>query len=323
MSDLEAVIKQSVVDKIVSSQNYPLTVFEHRKPYEGKNIDLNSLNTHDAIDIPTEDFFKNIDEGMKLTYKQNKFYDNTNEELEKSFFKNLSDLKENFESCRKAHQEFDEYISSNPGSNLSWDGPDLSELDNLIDSIDDYEKDLKSYKNLKSLIEFKALVTKVKIKVSKPSFEINGTRFNLNSLVVFPSGTGEVWAKYKWLKCIRRTRVGGICYRWRWTTRNTRILKVSLTMKVNVKAHANVIINKTILNIYGKFDELRLDHRFLRLIPLEKLANKYVSKKPLAIFDAGVFVKTLPVLNKKFKISSIEVPETTKQIIAKIEIEEV
>lgn len=321
MSELEAIIHQSMVDKVVKSVDYPYTIFEHKRTYEGftEEVDQN----YDSAEIPSEEFFNKISENLAIAYNKDYSFSEVDEELERNFLDNLSELRENFKECRNAHNAFSEYTTNNPDTSLTWDGPSIDELDTLITSIDNYGDNTNKFAPLLSLVKFTALVTRITVKVQEPDFELNGKRFDLNNLTVIPSGSGEVWAKYKWFKCTRRTRIGGICYRWRWTTRNTRILKISLALRVKVSAHAKVIPENSLVKIYGEFDKLRLDHTLLRIIPLEKLANGYLGKKPLVIFDAGQFVKTIPVLKKDFKVSKIEIPNDTGKVNVKISIKQV
>ena len=137
-----------------------------------------------------------------------------------------------------------------------------------------------------------------------------------------PSGTAEVWAKHIWLKCVRKK--WGICYGWKWTTKETRLLSVSLVdVKFKVKAHATVEPKGTLVNIYGTFDEFRIDYPILKEIPLEKLGNSYLKDLPVAIFDAGVYAKTIPVLDRSFSVSNINIPSEEGQITVEVTVSQV
>lgn len=324
MSELDATIHQSMADKIVDSVKYPFTVFEHKNPYEGFEI-LDSED-FDSLEISTDDFLKETSKTVLNEYSVLSISEES-QMIENNFFGDLKDLKTNFIECKNANKAFATYLNSNPDSSYKWDGPSLEELDDLIEAIDVYEADLSNFNSLVSLIKIKAQVTWIRVKLgSRPDFRINGQRFDLKNLQVLPSGTGEVWAKYKWLKCTRtiNTPIGRVCYRWRWTTRNTRLLKVTLkNIKLNVSAHAKVTPKGSRVNVYAHLDELRLDYRYLRKIPLEKLGNKYLSKDPVVIFDAGIYVKTVPVLNKDFRVKTIEIPNEQDKITVKVSVEQV
>ncbi len=324
MSELDATIHQSMANKIVDSVKYPFTVFEHKNPYEGFEI-LDSED-FDSIKINTDDFLAEISKTVQNDYSVLSI-DQVSQKIEDNFFENIKDLKTNFIECKNANSAFTEYLNTNPGSAYKWDGPSIEELDDLIKTLEDYEADLSNFNGLVSLIKIKAQVTWIRVKLgNRPDFRINGQRFDLKNLLILPSGTGEVWAKYKWLKCTRsvNTPIGRICYRWRWTTRNTRLLKVTLKdIKLSVTAHARVVPKGAKVNVYAHLDELRLEYRFLRKIPLEKLGNKYLTKDPVVIFDAGIYVKTIPVLNKDFKVKAIEIPNEQDKITVKVSVEQV
>lgn len=320
MSDLRATINQSMADKIVNSVNYPFTVFEHRKPFEGFSL-KNEIEIDDEIDIDSELFLKETNTILSKKFTINGYdaveQDSVN--LATNSLNELRALKENFKECLSAYKKIEEHNAQNPDQTHQWDGPTEEFLNNIIKDIEDYENNnLANYKSLSGLIELKAQITWIRVNLGKrPNFGLHGQRFDINIPSILPSGTGEVWAKHKWLKCVKYVSIFGkkVCVGWKWTTKLTRLLSVTLKdIKLKVKAHAIVKPLGAIVNVYGVFDELRLDYKWIDKIPLEKLANKILGNKPVAVFDASKFVQTVPVLNSSFRVAKLEIPNETGKI---------
>lgn len=325
MSELKATINQSMADKIVKSVNYPFTVFEHRKPFEGFSF-TNEIESDDEINIESEQFLKDIKVVLNGTFENYEDKEQELDDLAVNFSTEIRGLRENFEECLVAYNKIEEWNTQNPDQKHTWDGPTKDFLESIIKDIKAYESNsLQDYKSLSKLIEIKAQITWIRVILGKePNFLLNGQRFDVSLPSILPSGTAEVWAKYKWLKCTKYVEIFGrkICVGWKWTTKLTKLLSITLKdIKFKVKAHAIVKPKGAIVNVYGAFDELRLDYRFIDRIPLEKLANKILGDKPLTVFDASVFVKTIPVLNSSFRVSKIEIPNEANKIAIDITVD--
>jgi hypothetical protein len=329
MSDLKATINQSIADKIVDSVTYPFTVFEHRKPFGGFGLLNAEVNSDDEVSIDSKTFLDQITSSHKNSFKSFEPNEQIIEDLHFNFYSELTALKENLSECLISFDKVEKHNIDNSDNELVWDGPDKNYLLETIENLSAYEKILISdnsksnnskidYSKIDKIIEFKGQITWVRVTLGKrPVFKINGKRFDLNLPSILPSGTAEVWAKHIWLKCVRKWR--GICYGWKLTTKETRLSSVSLVdVKFKVKAHAIVEPKGSLININGSFDEFRIDYPILKEIPLEKLGNYYLKNLPVAIFDAGVYVKTIPVLDRSFRVSNINIPNEEGQITIEV-----
>ena len=60
---------------------------------------------------------------------------------------------------------------------------------------------------------------------------------------------------------------------------------------------------------------MRLDYPILEKIPLERIVNKELDKKPLAVMDVRKLVATLPVVDARFQLDSVSLPRSQRQIV--------
>lgn len=313
--DFVATINQSMANKLVDSVTYPFIVFEHRKTFSGFSALDQAVDIfEDEILIDTKLLANDAMQTLKATYGRRRSVDQASEDIGAQVGEDFEETLSVYENCLKSFDEVEAHNQANPNRKLTWDGPSKTELKSIIASLKKFgEYSLKDFTQIKKIVEFKVFVSWIRIAVSKPSFTLSGSSFQLNVPDVLPSGTGEVWAKYKWIKCIKRK--WGICYRWKIVTKSKRILKVTLKdIKTELSVVAEIMVSGPLVRVFANVIKLRLKYKYLDKIPLEKLANKKLSDKPVIAFDASKFVATMPMLGSKFRVQKIAVPSATGKI---------
>jgi hypothetical protein len=316
--DLQTTINQSTADKFVNSVKYPFTVFERKSPYEGVDLAATtSLSLDDEILQKFDDalHIELLDEVNRLPangYSQTSRFERSNLSIETR--QSLDEIATNTRDCLAALAA---HAAESDSSKPNWDGPTQQELETILDAVEAETLDLASLRIALGDWDITALIAWIRVDVRQvPTFLLGGQTISLG-IKVASDGTGEVWLKHPWLKCVKKWR--GICYSWKKIVKHTLLLRVTLRgIKVRAKAKAELSTQNASVLVRGKFDELRIDHRYLDQIPIEKIANVAMSNKPISIFDASRLIATIPVLNSQFAVDSIAIPTVPNEISVQV-----
>lgn len=317
--DLESSVTQSAADKVVRSVSYPFTVFEERKPYEG--LAESPAGSDEAVwefDAAAYDAVVQDAVGQwSGTFTHSRTQPDA-ESLGGEMLALINSLSTNAAECMSSLDEVERYNQDNPSEPLTWDGPDRAELQEIIDLASEAGLTVANLNKVLGDWGIKAVVTWIKVSLGvAPTFTLAGDSFALSLPKIVVDGTGEVWAKHPWLKCIKKK--WGICYKWKKVVKHTRLLRVTLRgLKFKVGARATILTEGALVKARGHFDTLRIDHRYLDRIPLEKLANRKLQDRTVVVFDARELVATIPTLKSKFKVDSIHVPPTPGKVSVEV-----
>lgn len=313
--DLQSSVAQSAADKLVKSVGYPFTVFERKSPYEGLALaDFEADPEDEAIYRLDEKQLRQLlgeaDKVPKTYDRQGNRPMKQEDQLAHETLRGLEEIAANARECLDALHA---HTAAKSEDKPAWDGPTEQELKDIIAAA---EARPLSYDSLRTTLGdwgITPLVTWIKVQLREaPAFTLGGTVFGLG-VKVAADGTGEVWLKHPWLKCVKKWH--GICYGWKKITKHTLLLRVTLRgIKVKAKAEAHLSTNGPLVLATGKFTELRLDHKWLDQIPLERIANQALTAKPVTIFDAGKLVATVPLLGSRFTVGSLVIPNVPGEI---------
>lgn len=309
--DLEATVNQTMADKIVDSVKYPFVVFEHRKPFSGFSAyDVAKDVFEDESIVDTEFFLKDTLKYINQSHRSRPVNDQPFENMATEVSDEFHKMLDNYTECLNELKASEEWNRNNPGKEpIKWEGPKRSELNSIIKELKAFtsEGKINNINLFKKLIDVKAMVTWIRVALGKrPTFKLSGSNFKVTAPNILPSGTGEVWVKYKWIKCVKTK--WGICYRWKTVTKTKRILKLTLKdVKLDVISSANVLTEGALVKVYAKLNRLRLKYRYLDKIPLENLANQKLSGSPVIIFDASAYIAMVPVLDSSFRVEQISI----------------
>lgn len=323
-SDLQSTINQSAADKLIRSVAYPFTVFERKTPYKGLamlSFDADELDEAGA-GMMTEfedDQYKALLEEVAKTpvrYDEQGIVEATN--LAQQTRQALIEIGQNARECKEAKQALD---ARPEPDKPAWDGPTEEELNEIIATAESSSPDLESLRALGDW-GIAALVTWIRVQVREaPGLTLNSPTVGL-SVKVGADGTGEVWLKHPWLKCVKRK--WGICYGWKKIVKHTLLLRVTLRgIKVRANARAHFETDRALVKARGEFIELRLDHRYLDRIPLERVANLALADRKVTVFDAGKLVATVPVLGSRFTVDRLDLPQASGAVTVQVTVRQV
>lgn len=321
--DLESTIAQSAADKLVNSVKYPFTVFERKSPYEARSDgEFEGPAPDDELayafdDAQHSELLKLVSSLPARRYSRASRTQRT--ELAEETRRALDEIAANARECGEALAA---YGNTTGTDKPDWDGPSRKELDDLLAVVEAETLDLGQLRKVLGDWGISPVITWIRIDLREaPVFKLGGSSVSLG-IKIATDGTGEVWAKHPWFKCIKKWN--GICYRWKKIVKHTLLIRVTLRgIKVRAKAKAEFSTRGAKVVVRGRFDELRIDHKYLDQIPIEKIANKALDDKPIEVFDAATLIATVPVLKSRFTIDKIGLPNTPGQISVQVTLRQV
>lgn len=293
-SDLSATVSQSSADKLVKSVTYPFTAFDHSWPFQGRVLDgADSDYEYPAAEI--KKMLKGAQRGGgPLTLPATK--DSPDTQVARDILRAGSEVIESAKACLRARDEAE-------AAGKNFVGPSRADCQSVLDG---------GVAGLASIrgIRFKAHLAWLKVVVAdQPQLSLGVPTTSINNLNVRVSATGELWWYHPSLHCSHW------CFEWHVTWGWSRIGAITVEgLKVAIAAHANISTQNTLIIAKGVIDKLRLDYPILRDIPLEGLANRALDGKLVFVFDAGKYLATVPVLNSRFAISSVQLPRSANGI---------
>lgn len=290
MVDFSARINQSACNKLLDSISYPFVAFERRETFPGcGNVSV-------------------LEDGEYIRL--------SNAQVDEMF---ASCVRRKSKSVRD-EQPLDDQLFSFGGSIIQqaklvldavddpkYEGPNKADLEKIIDG--GIQKLGPNLRRMMGDWGLYAWCPYLKITLRrKPSITLRSPVIDLNGIRVRVSATGELYAKFPWLNCSR------FCTKWEKVIKCEKVGSVSVTIDIAIEAHATLAASGAMVFATAMFDKLRLDYPILRLLPLEDLVNPFLRNKRILVYDASKLVSTLPVLESRFGIKSINLPTQAQGI---------
>jgi len=298
-SDFSAELDQALCDKIISSANYPLTAMENVNPFPGCGKiapeKISEIYAYSKIEI---------DELIKLS---SDYIDDNKQESDATVYDQVYSFGSSF--IQQAKRVLDAIENAPKSGPQAYQGPDKDILEEIINSgVRGISKSIKPLGD----IEFYAWNSFLKIVIKdKPSIKLNSPRVDLSNIIINVIATGELWAKYPWLDCYKW------CTVWKKVTKCERVASITVSLDIKAKLHCDLETEGARVKAVGKFDELRFNYPILDKLPLEGIANKSLQGKMIYIYDASGLMATIPLLQSKFSVQSIDLPsEVGKLVVA-------
>ncbi|HEV8274066.1 MAG TPA: hypothetical protein VGQ04_22285 [Chitinophagaceae bacterium] len=324
--DLKTEINQSAFDKILTSMDIPLVLFEHNSPFP-KNL---------AAFDPTSKFDE-FDKVYGYDEMQSLFSWGVNGEATRMADVNDLELKKELKnqwltSMEEVNEVIDNYdYAVKKQTEPGYTGPlpsDFEGGDISIAKLKTWQKaDVKtiltdlSKMAVTSKLDFvRAHLSYAKAELyDRPTLTVNSPNFKAANIKVKVSATGELWMKVPRFKCCRH--IGPICVwvcidRWEWI----KIASVSPSVKIGSDVSITFEIQQLKIFAGGLFDKLFLDYFILRDINLAGIGNIYLRNKKFELYDVSKFVASLPYINKKFRIQDIKLPPRSGGVTVEIDI---
>jgi|GEM_PF-6399616 len=303
--DLSASLNQSAANKLLDSVVFPLLLVNTTNPPPGIQLTTESVNEDEIIlskDVVTallQEVVKSADpKSTRIPGREISVY---NEALS-----NLTKTIESAKAYLRAKQEAENTVPPTP-----FEGPDAKFVQSMLDN------GIEGLANIQG-IQFKVICSKLQIIAdNKPGLSLNGPTITVSSLKITTNATAELWWYHPTLHCSR------FCTNWSITWGWDRVASASASVRVDFDGYASVVVNGKLLLAYLHINKLRLDYPILREIPLEGIANRVLANKQIPIFDAGNFVASIPVINSRFAIESIDIPIITNGIEIDISIKQI
>lgn len=297
--DLTTTIDQSAFTKILDAADIPMVLFEHREPFPGL------LNT------TSDDFAYNDSTDKNYTYEETKnlFKWAVND----AKITGLEDDKNNIfrgairEAWRNLYQEvnnvYNQATTDTRTTNEDFSLKDLEKLKNEL-----YKGNVD---NVFSFFETKLAGAKAFAKIhlayarvdllDRPVIDVNSPDFAIGNVRVRATATGELWLKLPYVSCCP-LRAG---FRW------VKTASVTVSPVIGAAAAVHFSIESLKVMATGRFTRLFLDYPILRDINLAGIGNHYLSSKQFELYDVSKFVASIPYIDKKFAISTIDLPAQT------------
>jgi hypothetical protein len=282
--DLYAEIDQSAVDKLLNSITYPFTIFDQHRDFPGCP---GVVRKSDSVFKPYS--AAQIDKMLATAVKGAvgggaKTSNGPDDGLYALAGKIVQQSKAALEAS----------------SSANYTGPDKAVLKKIVDGGAE-----KLQSTVKPLGDFGLYPWCPNLRVvlrTRPAIGLAVPRIDLDNIRIEVTATGELWAKYPLPWCHRW------CTQWGISEHCDRI--ASLTVSVDILADAHVLITAAGTKVLAQAvcDKLRLDYPILRDIPLEGFANDALGGKVLTVYDASALVETVPVLESRFAVNSVKLP---------------
>ncbi|MDO8999675.1 MAG: hypothetical protein Q7W45_07920 [Bacteroidota bacterium] len=309
-NDLSAKIDQTAADKLINSVKFPLTLVSLSTPPPGillteevandNEIILKAERVKELLDAFAKASLTNIQSTSEIPDDETKF------NLEA--LGNISETIESAKACLRAMEA--PQTPTTAGQLFSF--PDKAYLEAIVNG--GVEGLLETTKGL----ELKAICSDLRVIADNiPNLGLNGTKVSISNSKITVKATGQLWARIPSFHCSRW------CTRWTISWRWVRLASVSVSVTVDLDAYIEILPKGKILNARAHINNLRLAYPILKEIPLEKIANSQLEDKLIPIFDAGSFIACVPVVNSRFGIESISIPNVAGSIQIDIAIKQV
>jgi hypothetical protein len=309
-NDLSAKIDQSAADKLLNSVAFPLTLVSVSTPPPGNLLTQEVANDYEVILSATrvQELLDAFSKASQTNIQSTSDIPDDETKFNLEALGNISETIESAKACLRAMEE--PQTPTSAGQIFSF--PDKAYLEGIVKG--GVEGLLKTTKGL----EVKAICSDLRVIANnKPNLGLNGPKVSISNSKINVKATGELWAKIPSFHCSRW------CTRWTISWRWVRLASVSVSITVDLDAYIEILINGKILNAKAHINKLRLAYPILKEIPLEAIANSQLKNKLIPIFDAGSFIACVPVVNSRFGIESISIPNVAGSIEIDIAIKQV
>jgi hypothetical protein len=214
--------------------------------------------------------------------------------------------------CGSIIEQAKKVIDAEKVAGADYEGPDIAELKKILDGgIEELPQNLGDFA-LYGWNSYLRIVVRI-----IPAIVLQSPRINLSQVKVEVTATGELWAKYPWWNCYKW------CTKWEKITKCEKIANITVSPTIAAEAHALCYATTTQVFLQASFDKLRLDYEIIREIPLEGLANDQLKDRLLFVYDARQLIATVPVLQSRFSIESIFLPESVDGIGVQIKLRQI
>ncbi len=324
--DLRTEINQTSFDKILTSMDIPLVLFEHNSPFP------RSLTATDQI----SKFDDESDKVYSYNDMQSLFSWALDGDLTSMADVNDNDLKNEIKKqWRISMEPINEVIANyqyakKNGTAIDYKGPSESDFDGgdfPMKMIQNWPS--AKIKDIFSVLSKTTVITQDFVRLhlayakaelyDKPSLTVNSPNFKATNIMVKVSATGELWTKVPRFKCCKY--ILGICVwpcidRWEWV----RVKSASASAKIGSNVSINFQTQGLKIFAGALFDKLYFDYPILREINLAAIGNLYLKNKKFELYDVSTFVASIPYINKKFRIKEIVLPPRNGGVTVEVNI---
>ena len=310
-SDLSARIDQSTVDKLLNSVNFPLTLVDVSTPAPGNTFTKDAANEYEITfsDAQVQELLNGFANANQTNIETVPDMADANRKFYSEGLKNISIVIESAKACLNAMQE-PRPTSAPAGQTFSY--PDKAYLEKIVNG--GVEGLLQTAKGL----EIKAICSNLKVIANnKPNLSLNGPKIGVSNAKITVKATGELWSHIPTPHCSKW------CTNWTITWSWVKLASVSVSVTVDLDAYVELLTNGKIVSARAHINSLRLAYPILKDIPLEGIAHGQLQNKLIPVFDAGSFVASIPLINSRFSIDKISIPNITGGIEVDISIKQV
>ncbi|MFV8346211.1 hypothetical protein [Flavobacterium sp. ZB4P13] len=309
-NDLSAKIDQSAAEKLLNSVHFPLTLVSINTPPPGNLLTTETVNDYEIILNPprVEELLKAFAKASETNIPSRSKIPDIETKFNLEALSNISETIESAKACLSAMEA--PQIPTSADQIFSF--PDEKYLKDIVNG------GVEALLSTTNGLELKAICSNLRVIANnKPNLGLNGPKVSISNSKITVKATGELWAHIPTFHCSRW------CTRWTVSWKWVRLSSVSVGVTVDLDASIEILINGKILNAKAHINKLRLDYPILREIPLEGIANSQLQNKLIPIFDAGSFIACVPVVNSRFGIESISIPNVAGSIEIDIAIKQV
>lgn len=286
ISDLYAEVQQSTCNKLINSVGYPFKVIEKRQDFPG----CSTLAAKD--NGPIYEYSK--DEIKAMLQKS---VTGVRSRTRKESSVSVGDQVYSF--AGSVIEQAKKVVDVANSSGADYEGPDKKEMQGIVEGGIEGLVDALGDFGVYAWCPYLRVVIK-----KQPTIALRSPRIDLNGISIEVTATGELWAKYPWWNCYKW------CTKWEKVHKCDRIASLTVSPDVLAEAHANIESSAARIFVRAEIDKLRLDYEILNKILLEGIANDDLRGRLVFVYDAAQLVATVPVLQSKFAIERVDLPDT-------------
>jgi hypothetical protein len=311
--DLKAEINQTAFDKILSSVNYPYTMFERTYPFKSVSDNPSHTETVEgeiatrilSKDTATIYFQWAVENGRGIQSSSATAIDN---EFKEALLMEWEFMKAGIRQILDEHNR----NRTTPGYRFTLQGYTPEELEKIQKASVKETIDFFSQRDA-TAFAMKVHLAFLRVNLNeRPTVKVAGPEFEIAGVKVEPTATGELWIKLPVFRCCPPR----ISWKWKRT--------VSVTISPDIAANAKVTFGQSNLKVVGRanFTMLRLDYPIFRHIKLENIANRSLKGRVFELYDASLFMASLPYINSRFRIKSISLPHNPNGLTIGVDVVE-
>ena len=303
--DAAAAVTQVAADHLTSSVAYPLTVFKHSDPFHPARLETKATDgtSEVSIALSAQEVQQLVETSSRTPIK----VPAPGEPVSKEDFDKVvgaayaSQAQEAIDKAKlllQAHEK-------EQGADADKIRAQLKQL--VAGGVHGFAAETARG----GCFDFHEQVSYLEAKIGKrPTLVVGAPTTSVRDLELLASVTAQSWAKAP-------------VPRWGWPPWECKwfmVLEVSLRdVRFDVAADVGLQVeSKTSVVATGRVNRLRLDYPILKNIPLERIAQPYLDKEKLVVYDAKALVLTVPILGSKFAVDEAKLPNASGQIDVQI-----